>query len=289
MKKGIDIVNRHDALKTRELVVDGAQGKLAARLYVPERATARNHGLIAFFPPGGFITEEMNTVDGFLRLLALRTGYYVLASTYTLASALPFPAAAEDAHAVLIWAFHHRTELGWSGRHLITAGIEAGGNLAAVSALMARDRGGPPLAAQLLIMPMLDPALTSCSMRTCAGGRVATFVANACAAAYRGYLPRATDRTHPYASPLQSSRMKGLPPALILSAEDDPLRDEAEQYGAKLIAAGTKTLVRRLPPLPLQEPGARSSCMHEENVLQEIACFVGGLAATSGTGADERT
>ena len=77
--------------------------------------------------------------------------------------------------------------------------------------------------------------------------------------------------------------MKGLPAAIILSAEDDPLRDEAEQYGAKLIAAGIKTLVRRLPKLPLQEHGARSRCMHEENILQEIACFVGGLATTADT------
>ena len=199
MKKAIDIASRDGGLEICELVVAGAHGKLAARLYAPKRTTPRNRGLIVFFPPGGFVTDEMDTVDGFLRLLALRTEYFVLASTYTLATALPFPAAAEDAHAVLIWAFHHRIKLGWDGRHLITAGIEAGGNLAAVSALMARDRGGPALAAQLLIMPMLDPALTSCSMRTCAGGKVAAFVANACAAAYRGYLPRATDRTHPYA------------------------------------------------------------------------------------------
>jgi acetyl esterase len=281
MKKEIDIVDRIDALKIHELAVDGAQGKLAARLYAPKRTTPEARGLIVFFPSGGFVTQEMDAADGFLRLLALRTAYLVLASTYTLATRLPFPAAAEDAHAVLIWAFRHRNELGWNGTHLVTAGIEAGGNLAAVSALMARDRGGPPLAAQMLIMPMLDPALTTCSMRTCADIRNTARAAIACALAYRGYLPRATDRTHPYASPLQSSRMKGLPPALILSADGDPLRDEAEQYGAKLIAAGIKTLVRRLPMLPLQEADARSSCMHEETVLSEIACFVGGIAATS--------
>ncbi len=288
MKKGIGIVNRHEALQADELMVEGAQGTLAARLYTPDRATARSRGLIVFFPPGGFVSNELEAVDTFLRALALTTGYHVLASTYTLASVLPFPAAAEDAHAVLAWAFRHRNKLGWDGSRLITAGIEAGGNLAAVSALMARDRGGPALAAQLLIMPMLDPALTSCSMRTCAGERFAASVANACAAAYRGYLPRATDRTHPYASPLQSSRMKGLPPALILSADDDPLRDEAEQYGAKLIAAGTKTLIRRLPPLPLLEPDARCNCMHEAGVLQEIACFVGGLATTAESAAGKK-
>jgi acetyl esterase len=286
-EKGAGIVHDHETLSRQDIAVDGVYGKLNARLYTPVLAPGGGHGLVVFFPPGGFVADELDAVDAFLQALALRTGYRVLASTYTLATVLPFPAAAEDAYAVLAWAYRHSRKSRWSGRRLITAGIEAGGNLAAVSALMARDRGGPVLAAQLLIMPMLDPALISCSMRVCIGDRNAVAAANACAAAYRGYLPRATDRTHPYASPLQSSRMKGLPPTLILSADDDPLRDEAEQYGAKLIAAGIKTLVRRLPPLSLLEPNARSNCVHEQKVLQEIACFVTGLAVTADTGAQE--
>jgi acetyl esterase/lipase len=260
-------------VKMRALAVQGAQGKLAARLYMP----AGDNGLIVFFPPGGFVTDCLEKADVFLQVLAVRTGCRVLAPTYTLAGEQPFPAAIEDAHAVLAWAARQRAGLGWNGARLMVAGIEAGGNLAAVSALMARDRSGPALAAQILIMPMLDPSLTSRSMRMRCGDAGAARAADACAAGYRGYLPRAIDRVHPYASPLQSSRMKGLPPALILSADDDPLRDEAEQYGVKLIAAGIKTLVKRLPALPLQEPDARCDCMHQETVLQEIACFIGGL------------
>jgi acetyl esterase/lipase len=76
---------------------------------------------------------------------------------------------------------------------------------------------------------------------------------------------------------MQSSRMKGLPPALILSADEDPLRDEAEQYGAKLAAAGIRTTVRRLPPFELEQPDARCSCARKETVLQEIAAFIHGL------------
>jgi hypothetical protein len=105
-------------------------------------------------------------------------------------------------------------------------------------------------------------------------------VANTCAAAYRGYLPNAADRAHPYASPLQSSRLKNLPPALILSAEDDPLRDEAEQYGAKLIACGVKTTVRRMPPAPLQEPGARNECACRGFALKEMASFISAIDGT---------
>jgi acetyl esterase/lipase len=96
---------------------------------------------------------------------------------------------------------------------------------------------------------------------------------------YRGYLPHAIDRAHPYASPLQSSRTKGLPPALILSADDDPLRDEAEQYGAKLQASGVASIVRRLPPIELQDPHARCSCARKEIALHEVTAFIAGLDA----------
>ena len=87
----------------------------------------------------------------------------------------------------------------------------------------------------------------------------------------------AADRAHAYASPLRSTRLKNLPPALILSAEDDPLCDEAEQYGAKLINAGVRTTVRRMPPAPLQEPDGRNECACEAHALGEIATFLAGL------------
>lgn len=265
-------------VKVKSLAVQGAQGKLDARLYTPDGAQAGS-GLIVFFPYGGFMTVEMDDAEDFAIALAARTGYRVLSASYTTAPQQPFPAAVEDAHAVLKWAVRHRARLGWDGKHLVTAGIESGGNLAAVSALMARDRAGPTLQAQVLIMPMLDPGLTTCSMRSVADQGGAARAAHACAAGYRDYLPRALDRTHPYACPMQSSRMKGLPPALILSADEDPLRDEGEQYGAKLATAGIRTTVRRLPPIELEEPDARCNCARKENVLHEIASFLEGLEA----------
>lgn len=259
----------------RKLRVDGGENKLEARLYTPPQAD--DDGLIVFFPPGGFVENNLETVDAFVRALCADTGYRVLASSYTLAQERPFPAAAEDSYAVLKWAKKHRGKLGWNGAQLITAGIEAGGNLAAVSALMARDRGGPALAAQLLIMPMLDTNLSTGSMRRMTRDDGVVRAVETCMSAYRGYLPRAVDRAHPYASPLQSSRMAGLPPALILSADDDPLRDEAEQYGAKLISGGIKTLAKRLPPISLKDPDARCSCARKESALQEIRSFIAGL------------
>jgi acetyl esterase/lipase len=268
------------SLQTRELQVRGAADLLAARLYMSDAsdtASAKRDSLIVFFHGGGFVGGSLEDADGFLRnLVCNNPEQMVLSSNYTLATARPFPAAAEDAHAVLLWAKKNKGKLGWSGKQLFVAGIEAGANLAAVSTLMARDRSGPELAGQILVMPMLDPGLTTCSMRAMPRLEQAE-VADACAAAYRGYLPNAADRTHPYASPLQSSRLKNLPPALILSGEDDPLRDEAEQYGAKLIACGVKTTVCRMPPAPLQPPGARNECACRRNALGAIAGFFAGL------------
>ncbi|MDM5180175.1 alpha/beta hydrolase [Massilia sp. DJPM01] len=272
-------MNRVDApaqLKIRDLEVAGAEGPLAARLYAGGDAGARKDGLIVFFHSGGFVGGDLDEADEFLRHLAsCSTQNLVLASCYTLATERPFPAAAEDAHAVLVWAKKHKAKLGWSGKRLLVSGIEAGANLAAVCTLIARDRGGPALHGQILIMPMLDPGLSTCSMREIPQDPSQAGVA----ASYRGYLPNAADRTHPYASPLQSSRLKNLPPALILSAEDDPLRDEAEQYGAKLATCGVTTTVKRMAPAPLQDPAARNDCACKAVALHEIGNFLHGLDA----------
>jgi acetyl esterase/lipase len=278
----MSVTDSHE-LVVSELEVGGAEGKLAGRLY-RAAVDGKRDILIVFFHGGGFVDGDLDEADGFLRRLADASGYpVVLSSTYTLAPVKPFPAAAEDAHAAVNWARKNKAKLGWTGKHLLVAGIEAGGNLAAVAAMMTRDRGGPQLAGQILVMPMLDPGLSTGSMRempTCVGK---ARVFDECAAAYRGYLPHAADRSHPYASPLQSSRLKNLPPALILSADDDPLRDEAEAYGAKLINAGVRTTVRRMAPARIQEPNARNECACTGDALHEIANFIAGLELEGGS------
>ena len=269
-----------DDVRVRELEVGGEQGPLKARLYAagaPAAGSSKRDTLIVFFHGGGFVGGDLDDADGFLRHLANASGsQVVLASNYTLATVRPFPAAVEDAHAVLLWAKKNKTKLGWNGKRMLVAGIEAGANLAAVCALMSRDRGAPKLAGQILLMPMLDPGLSTCSMRAMPQCPDQEQLADGCAAAYRGYLPNAADRTHPYASPLQSSRLKNLPPALILSAEDDPLRDEAEAYGAKLASFGVEATVRRLLPA-LQQAGDRNECACEAPALVEIAAFIASL------------
>jgi acetyl esterase/lipase len=255
----------------RDIHTQGAEGPLDARLYSNGATRKKADRLMVYFHGGGFVDGDLDEGDLFLsRLVALVPDYLILSSRYTLAGEKPFPA-------VLMWAKKNKASVGWSGKSMVVAGIEAGANLAAVCSLMSRDRGAPKLAGQVLIMPMLDPGLSTCSMREVAPGAETLEVANSCAASYRGYLPNATDRSHPYASPLQSSRLRNLPPALILSAEDDPLRDEAEQYGAKLTSSGVSTTMKRLAPESIQDTAARNECACEAAALTEISRFLATL------------
>jgi acetyl esterase/lipase len=267
-------------LRVSDLQVQGANGPLAARLYRAGAERTASNPLILFFHGGCFISGDVRDTDPFLRQLAVvNHRYAILSVNYTLAPAGPFPAAVEDAYAVLLWAKKNKAKLGWNGQQLVVAGIEAGANIAAVSAMMARDRHGPVLAGQILITPMLDAGLTSCSMRELAASAVLSDVAEGCALGYRKYLPHAADRDHPYASPLQSSRLKNLPPTLIISAQEDPLRDEAEQYGNKLTACDVRTTVKRVQNSALVTARASNACACEAGVQAEIAAFVDTLLA----------
>ncbi len=267
--------------QVRTLEVGGAGGPLQARLY-GRCSDVRLDLLLVFFHGGGFVGGSLEQSHTFLSALAgCGEQCLVLAPAYTLAGAAPFPAAVEDAHAVVSWAHQHRAALGWTGKQMVVAGIEAGANLAAVCAMMARDRGAPRLAGQILIMPMLDPGLSRCSMRALPLRADGGDLARQCAAGYRSYLPDPADRSHPYASPLQSSRLKGLAPALILSAHDDPLCDEASEYSTRLLECGVPTTLVWLSAAALQAPGARDACACQERALLAVRGFLGALAPPS--------
>lgn len=221
----------------RELIVNGSDGPLEARLYTA--FPRKRDMLIVFFHGGGFVRRDLDEHDGLLRLIADSLAKpVVLAPHYTLATRKPFPAAAEDAYSAVAWSQKNKAKLGWTGKRLIVAGIEAGGNLAAVCCSMALDRCGPDIAGQILFMPMLDPGLSSCSMRSIEHGNENAYRADIYAGNYRAYIPDATDRGHPYACPAQSSRLRRLPPALFFSVASHPLSAEAEQYATRLRACG---------------------------------------------------
>jgi acetyl esterase len=194
--------------------------------------------LILYFHGGLFNCGSVTDADSLAQSLANTA--VVVCVDYPLAPTLHFPRTVELAYEALQWAWKHAASLGADAGRVIVAGDQAGGNLAAAVALMARDRASPNsqmLKAQLLITPMLDPFQTTPSMR--AAGDCP------CRQGWADYLPAAGDAMHPYASPLNSRRLGGLAQALIVTAERDALRDEAEQYAAKLITAGVPVQVRR--------------------------------------------
>ncbi|RZI82951.1 MAG: alpha/beta hydrolase [Rubrivivax sp.] len=251
----------------------GSSGPLHLRLYqgAPDKL---DDDLLVFFHPGGFVVADVESTDACLRVLADSCRINVLAPCYALAPQRPFPAAVEDAHAVLTLTSKHRSALGWKGTRLFVGGVEAGGNLAAVSALVCRDRQGPKLAGQVLIMPMLDACMHSESMRHAADQPDTREIAKSLERCYRSYLPHPSDRLHPYASPMKTSRLAGLPPALIIYTQGDPLADEARTYADRLIKVGVPVQQTSLPPADVNSVSERCALTSDDPSVTALAAFL---------------
>ncbi|RDI54325.1 alpha/beta hydrolase [Nocardia mexicana] len=196
--------------------------------------------IVVFCHGGGFVICSLDSHDRFCRSMANATGALVISVDYRQAPEHRFPAAAEDAYAALCWAAEHAESLGGDPARIAVAGDSAGGNLATVTALMSRDRGGPDIAFQLLMYAMLDPACDTDSYRDNAEGYFTT------AAHLRWFWTQYLngDRDNPYLNPLRAN-VSGLPPAHMVTAEFDPLRDEGEAYGQLLRRAGVEADIHR--------------------------------------------
>jgi acetyl esterase/lipase len=225
------------SLVLTDLSFRGYASDVPARLYQPNNSSERD-SLLVFLHEGGFVSGGLETADGAARAAAAALGIRVLTIAYSLAPVAPFPAAVEDVWAALAWAASRASRI-------ILGGVEAGGNLAAATGLVARDRRFSALKSQILIAPILDPRLCSDSMRrasvTAESGPRKWFEC------LRSYLPVIADRMHPYAAPACSRRLAGLAPALVVTIADDPLRDEGETYAKSLSDAGVRNEVLRLP------------------------------------------
>ncbi|WP_280240950.1 alpha/beta hydrolase [Nocardia abscessus] len=228
--------------QVREWRIPGPPGEseVRVRIYRPEGAP-RPAPVVMFCHGGGFVICSLDSHDQFCRATAVGADAIVVSVDYRQAPEHRFPAAAEDAYAALCWVADHAESLGGDPARLVVAGDSAGGNLAAVTALMARDRGGPRIARQLLLYPMLDPACATESYRANAEGYFTT------AAHLRWYWSQylgSHDGGDPYANPLTAD-LSGLPPAYIVTAEFDPLRDDGENYGQRLRNAGVEAEIHR--------------------------------------------
>lgn len=223
----------------------GPSGELPIRLYVPEGAGP--FPVVAYFHGGGFVTGDLVVSEELCRVLANDVGAIVAAVGYRLAPEHQFPAATDDTFAALQWIADNVDTFGGDPTRLAVHGDSAGGNLAAVAALRARDEGGPSLVCQALVYPVIEPYANTPSRDEFREG----FVVNAAGMDWfwNHYLADGTDTGNPYVDPSKAQDLTGLPPTLIVTMENEVSRDEAESFGAQLVEAGVPTEVVRIDGL----------------------------------------
>ena len=220
--------------RREDLTITGPGGEIPVRIWAPSLQPGLP--MLIYLHGGGWVVGSPETHEALCCALANRAGVIVVAPRYRRAPEHPYPAALDDAFAVTAWLAEQALSIGADPTRLAVAGDSAGGNLAAAIALRARSRGGPTIAAQVLIYPMLDARCDSPSYTENASGYGLT--AETARWYWEQYLANPTDRELAEASPLRETDLAGLPPAFVLTCEYDPLRDEGERYARSLRAAG---------------------------------------------------
>jgi len=224
------------------LTITGPGGELPLRLYRP--TSERPLPVLLYFFGGGWVLGTIDTADGVSRSLANSSGALVAVVGYRLAPEHRFPAAVGDCYAAVRWVAEHASEIGADPARIAVGGDSAGGNLAAGVALRARAEG-PALAGQLLVYPNTDQLADDQSMR--AADDPFLFNRHSVAWYRQHYLADPGDAASPLASPLRAGSLAGLPPALVITAEYDPLRDQGEAYARRLASEGVQAELTRYP------------------------------------------
>ena len=214
-------------------VLPGPAGPLPYRRYRP--ATPGPHPIVVYFHGGGWVLGGLDSDDPFCRDLCVKSGAVVVSVDYRHAPEARFPAAVDDGFAAVRWIAAHAETLGGVPGQLAVCGWSAGGNIAAVVCQMARDAGGPHIAGQVLVTPVTDCDFTRESYVANGEGYVLT---TALMRWFWDHYADPADRPHPKASPLRAHDLCGLPPALVVTCEFDPLRDEGVAYAEALANAG---------------------------------------------------
>lgn len=226
---------RESVRKIEDLAVQTEGVEIPMRIYTPAGGSGPLPVLV-YLHGGGWVIGDIETYDIPCRALANGAGCIVASVDYRLAPEHKFPIPAEDCYRAVNWVARNTALFGGDPARIAIGGDSAGGNLSAVVTLMARDRGGPKIVFQLLIYPVTNYALNTTSYRTNADGYMLT--KGAMEWFWNHYLSSPDDGANPYASPLRATNLAGLPPALVITAEYDPLRDEGIAYADKLRAAG---------------------------------------------------
>ena len=234
-KPGPDVATVEDRLIT------GPDADVPVRIYTPE-----GNGpfpVLVWLHGGGWVLGSIETNDATCRALTNEARCITVSVGYRLAPETKFPGGLDDSYAAATWAAENAASFGGDPSRVAIGGASAGGNLAAAVTLLARERGGPNLVHQLLVYPVTDLAQDTASYRENAEGYGLT---RSTMAWYRAlYLSNETERVNPLVAPLRAADLSGLPPALVITAEYDPLRDEGEAYARRLTEAGVPTQCTR--------------------------------------------
>ena len=235
-----------EVAEVRNLSAPGLAGPIPLRLYRPAGSASTDRlPVLVYYHGGGWVIGDLDTHDGVCRHLANASGCAVVSVDYRLAPEHKFPAAVEDAWAATGWVAEQSDALGLAAGRLAVGGDSAGGNLAAVISLMARDAGAPKIAYQMLFYPGIDLSMSFPSQRELEEGYLLTKHNQRWF--QEQYLRGPEDKADWRASPIVAESLQGLPPAYVLTAGYDPLRDEGEAYARKLQDAGVKVTTHRFP------------------------------------------
>jgi acetyl esterase len=230
-----------EVAKVEDRKIPGPDGDVPVRIYTPE-----GNGpfpILAWYHGGGWVIGDLDSADGSARNLCVGGKCVVVSVDYRLAPETKFPGPAEDCWSATVWAVENAASINSDPTRLAVGGDSAGGNLAAAMCLMAADRGGPEIALQLLVYPVTDVNFSTVSYDENADGYSLTKAGMEWY--WEHYLSSAGDASNPYAAPLQAKSLAGQPPALVITGEYDPLRDEGEAYAKRLQEAGVEATSTR--------------------------------------------
>ena len=230
-----------EVAKVEDRTIPGVSAGIPVRIYTPEGSGP--FPVLAWYHGGGWVVGNLETADGTARHLAVGVGCVVVSVDYRLAPEAKFPAAADDCYAATQWIARNASSINVDPSRIAVGGDSAGGNLGAVVWLMVKDRGGPAIALQLLVYPVTVKEFSTDSYWENANGYGLTL--DAMKWYWDHYVSSDEDASNPYAAPLVAKDLSGLPPALVITAEFDPLRDEGEAYAARLEQAGVPSTCSR--------------------------------------------